>query len=192
LRLFVAANLPPIELQRIAAILEDLERTPLPVRWVKPDSIHITLKFLGEVADTRVADVVAAIHRAAANTDLFDVAIGGFGVFPSRTRPRVFWIGVAESQALHAVQHRVEEQLQPLGFPREARAFSPHITLGRLKPNARVEGAEWDRIAAGLVYNGVFNVQSIDLMRSHLSPRGARYERIAAAKLNGGDNGLSN
>jgi 2'-5' RNA ligase len=183
-RLFVAVNLPDAEIARLAAVLATFSASDLPFRWVAAESIHITLKFLGEVPDARVTEIGAALRRAAAGVAPFDVAIGGFGAFGARSRPRVLWVGVAAPPALHELQERVEAQIEPLGYPREQRDFSPHLTIGRLKKDAgKVDIAGLDRIMASAVYKARITVESADLMRSHLSPRGARYERIGRAVL---------
>ncbi|MGQ0814326.1 MAG: RNA 2',3'-cyclic phosphodiesterase [Gemmatimonadota bacterium] len=185
MRLFVAVNLPDAEKARLGAVLEQLRATTLPFRWVEADSLHITLKFLGNVADERCAQIADALERVARGVASFDVEIGGFGAFPSRARPRVIWIGVNGPPALYELHERVDKELEPLGFAREERPFRPHLTLGPIKNKARINSAELDRTTSSIVYNAVIGVESIDLMRSHLSPRGAKYERIAR-------NGLSN
>lgn len=181
MRLFVALNLPDAEKQRLSVILDTLRASPLPVRWVQPESLHLTLKFLGEVPDSKVDGIGAAIERAAHEIERFDLELAGFGTFPSRTRPRVFWIGVEPHPELLRMQANVEDEIESLGYPREKRSFSPHLTLGRAKnEGARLDLVEVDRIAAAVVYKTVIRVGAIDLMRSHLSPKGARYERVGS------------
>lgn len=181
MRLFVALNLPEAEKQRLSDILETLRASPLPVRWVQPDSLHLTLKFLGEVPESNVDDVGAAVQRAARELQPFDLVLEGFGMFPSRTRPRVFWVGVEPHPQLLRMQAKLEDEIEPLGYPREKRRYSPHLTLGRAKNEAgRLDLTEVDRIGAAVVYKAVIRVGSIDLMRSHLSPKGARYERVGS------------
>lgn len=187
MRLFVAVNLPETEKARLGEILDELRNTPAPIRWVNSDSLHLTLKFLGEVPEARVAELTSANERVADRFAPFDVEIGGFGVFPSRTRARVFWIGVQAPPALLELQALVERNIAPLGFPTEKRVYSPHLTIGRAKNDAgKIDPAAVDRIAARAVYKATVTVESIDLMRSHLSPRGARYERIHQAALGRG------
>src|SRR5207253_3798460 len=112
----------------------DLE---LPVNWVSGEGIHVTLKFLGEVGDDREAEITAALERAAAGARTLPLALGGFGVFPDFRRPRVVWAGIAPEPGLEILQHRVEQEVAPLGFPTEARPFRPHVTLGRARKEAR-------------------------------------------------------
>lgn len=184
MRLFVAVNLPDTDKARLGEILDELRASSAPVRWVNSDSLHITLKFLGDVAEARVPELTVANARVADRFAPFDLEIGGFGVFPSRTRARVFWIGVQAPPVLLEMQDLVERNIAPLGFPTEKRVFSPHLTIGRAKSDAgKIDPAAVDRIAARVVYKASVTVESIDLMRSHLSPRGARYERIHKAAL---------
>jgi RNA 2',3'-cyclic 3'-phosphodiesterase len=184
LRLFVAVNLPDQVKHRLGSILEELRAFDLPIRWVDQDSLHITLKFLGEVKEPTDQVIKQALDVAVAGLNSFDVAIGGFGVFPSATRARVFWLGVQPSSDLTMLQERVETELGPLGFDREKRAFSPHITLGRAKGRtSTIARADVDRIAAKVGYNANVRAAAADLMRSHLSPQGARYELLHSAEL---------
>ena len=183
MRLFVAINLPAEEKQRLSTILEELRKHDVPVRWVDADSLHITLKFLGEVPEPNAAEVGSAMREAAANRSCFQLRIADFGAFPSMSRPRVFWLGVEAPPQLAELQARVESRIAPLGFPSEKRLFSPHLTLGRVRNNAHIEPADADRFAGQVVYNAVVPVDSIELMRSHLSPRGARYEVLESVRL---------
>lgn len=183
MRLFVAVNLPHDEKLRLAAVLEQLRAMHAPVRWLDHDTLHITLQFLGEVPETEVPAITAALDRCVPGISPFDVDVSGFGAFPSLSRPRVFWIGVKAPPQLMTLQQNVQRELQRLGFVPEERAWSPHLTIGRTSNNARVDRAQVDRMQASVEYKTVFRVHSVDLMRSHLGRGGARYERIHAAKL---------
>jgi RNA 2',3'-cyclic 3'-phosphodiesterase len=178
-RLFVAVNLPDSEKQTLAEILSELQELALPFRWVEPDSLHITLKFLGQVSGAQRIGLTDALAAAVAGIPPFDVGIGGFGVFPKKNKPNIIWVATTAPPQLLELQQHVETRTEPLGFPREARPFHPHITIGRAKKQgARVDSAQLDRILASLVYKSIFRVESLDLMRSHTDARGARYERI--------------
>ncbi|MBI4410582.1 MAG: RNA 2',3'-cyclic phosphodiesterase [Gemmatimonadetes bacterium] len=187
MRLFIAVNLPPDEKDRLYRAAAPLRAAGFPVRWVEPDAIHITLKFLGEVGEERVTGIRDAIRRVAAEADRFGIGLGGFGAFPDVTRPRVVWAGIAHSAELQHVQARVDVEMERLGFPRDSRPFHPHLTLGRAPGDARAADFRGfaERIA-GLEYGGSLDVHSLDLMQSLLSPRGARYERVLAAELGEG------
>jgi 2'-5' RNA ligase len=177
LRLFVALNFPESVRQALWQATAPLRDLGLPVKWVRPDGIHLTLKFLGDVPGEEEGELRAALGRAAAGARALPLAVGGFGVFPDFKRPRVVWSGIAPDPALELLQHRVEQEFAPLGFPTEARAFRPHVTLaraareGRPRDFAGLEGA-----LAGLRFQQTALVESVDLMQSTLQSGGAVYQ----------------
>lgn len=183
MRLFVAVNLPPELRAAIHAAAAPLRADPFPVRWVDPDGIHVTLKFLGEVERERLDDVVATLERACVGAKAFPLEVGGFGAFPSADRARVVWVGCAPAPPLELMQHGIERAFAELGFPVEGRPFRPHCTLGRARGEARAGvrglGARLDALA----FADTFMVTSIDLMESTLTPRGARYAVRHAVRL---------
>ncbi len=186
MRLFIAINLPPDLRQRLWEAAEPLRRASYPVRWVASDGMHLTLKFLGEVKPDREPEVVAAIGTAVQGAKPFTLMMGGFGAFPSVSRPRVLWAGCEPVPALELLQHRVEQEMERLGFPLEAKAFHPHLTLGRAQRDARAGafGNLEDRMDT-LSFAGEAVVDSVDLMESQLARDGARYTRRHAARLAG-------
>jgi 2'-5' RNA ligase len=146
------------------------------VKWARPDGIHVTLKFLGEVPDTREPELAAALGRAAAGSRPIPIVIGGFGAFPTLDRPRVIWAGLEPDPVLELLAHRVEEEFALLGFPPEGRPFQPHLTLGRATRDAQprqFEGLE--RVLARLRYEATTLVATVDLMQSVLQPAGSVY-----------------
>jgi 2'-5' RNA ligase len=152
------------------------------VAWVGRDNLHLTLKFLGGVDAARLDAVTAALQDALAARPAFRLTLGGLGAFPSATRPRVLWAGVGEGAgAAVELADRVDGALVPLGFAREMRAFSAHVTLGRV----RVPRSD-RRLAEALASGGAFGGQRVahaSLMRSELSPRGARHTELAPLPL---------
>lgn len=184
MRLFVAVNLPPALRDAVWTAAEPARRATASVRWVRPEGMHLTLKFLGEVADERLGELCHALARSAAGLRSFVLALEGGGVFPGATRPRVFWVGLVAAPALELLQHAVEREIAPLGFPSEARPFRPHLTLGRAERRAGT--AELRRAAERLsaaTFQGEALIESVDLMRSTLSPRGASYDVVHRAAL---------
>lgn len=177
MRAFVALNLPPAVREALWAATAPLRDRGFPVKWVRGDGIHLTLKFLGEVADEREAELVAALGRAAQGARALPLAVGGFGVFPDFRRPRVVWAGVAPEPGLELLQHGVEQEFSPLGFPTEARPFRPHVTLGRAARDARVgDLAELEPALGRLRFAETALVTSVDLMQSTLQQAGAVYQ----------------
>jgi 2'-5' RNA ligase len=176
-RLFVALNFPDPVRQGLWERAAPLRELGLPVKWVRPDGIHLNLKFLGEVPDAREPELRAALGRATARGRALPLSIGGFGVFPDLERPRVLWAGIEPDPALELLQHRVEEEFGPLGFPPEGRPFRPHLTLGRAARQARPrEFAGLEQALARLTYQETALIASVDLMQSVLQSGGAVYE----------------
>ena len=179
MRLFVAVNFPEALRHAVWAATEPARRAGEAVRWVRPEAMHLTLKFLGEVPEEREAELHAALERAAGGTRGFHLAVGGCGVFPNAERPRVLWIGIAAEPALELLQHGVERELAPLGFPTEGRPFRPHLTLGRATRDAGRDDLQRaaERLAQ-VSYEGMARIESLDLMRSTLRPQGAAYDVV--------------
>src|SRR5205809_133606 len=148
----------------------------LPVKWVRGEGLHLTLKFLGDVADEREPELAAALTRAAAGARGLALALGGFGVFPDFRRPRVVWVGIAPEAGLEILQHRVEQEFAPLGFPTEARPFRPHVTLGRTSRDARPAALTGLEAAlGGREFAETAPVSALDLMQSTLQSGGPVY-----------------
>lgn len=184
MRLFIAINLPPTVRRGIWDAAEPLRSASYPVKWVDTDGIHLTLKFLGEVGDAREPEIIAGMEAAARGARQFRIPISGFGAFPSASHPRVIWVGCDGVPPLEILQHRVEQEMERLDFPLEGRAFSPHLTLGRAAHGARAgDFTHMGEMLAGLEFAADVLVESLDLMESQLTPRGARYQRRHAAPL---------
>jgi len=168
--------------QRLATAIDRLRPHAADVAWVAPANLHVTLKFLGQVDEARAPAVADALRTASARHRAFDVAVRGLGAFPSPTRPRVLWAGLEDDAgALAVLAEAIDACCGELGFPRETRPFAAHVTLGRVRePTRRPQLGE---ALARPVDFGRFAVARVSLMRSELSPRGARYSELAAAPL---------
>lgn len=186
MRLFVAVNLPEAERRAAHEATAPLRHGDLPVRWVAEASLHVTLKFLGEVAAEQAAVIAVALDEAVGGARAFEVGLGGIGAFPSMARPRVVWLGVERHPALELLANDVERALQPFGFEAELRPFQPHITLGRAKQGASGAAfARLEKLVARVSYEGMAPVGSVDLMESVLRPEGAVYQVCHQAFLHG-------
>ncbi len=184
MRLFIAINLPPEVRRGLWEAAGPMRASSYPVRWVDPDGMHLTLKFLGEVAGSREAEILAGVNAAVQGARRFTLPIGGFGAFPSPGRPRVLWVGCEAVAALEILQHRLEQEMEQLGFPLEGRAFHPHLTLGRANRDARPNAFRGiEETLESLDFSAEAMVESVDLMESQLTPRGARYARRHASAL---------
>ena len=187
LRLFIAIDLPPHLRQ---ALGREIDRLALlapekVVRWVRPDAIHLTLKFLGDCPAGRVDEIAAAMAQSARGVEPFSIVAGGLGLFPNPREPRVIWAGLQEATGRLAVlQKRVEEGIARLGFVPERRSYNPHLTLGRTGRDAGL--AEKRRLGEILAAQIVpilaeAPVSEITLFRSELKPGGAIYTRLSVA-----------
>jgi 2'-5' RNA ligase len=185
-RLFVAAALPDEVRARLGAAQAALARLPLDVRWTRPEGIHLTFTFIGEVPAERVDPIRRALRESCGGLSPAALAARGVGVFPDRGRPRVIWAGVVgDLEAAGRVKNAVDAALAPLGVVAEARPFRPHLTLGRVTGS---RGGDW-RVAidphAGDEF-GVFAVEACVLFESRLLPGGARYQALETVPLAGG------
>ena len=188
LRLFVACELPSEMKAALTALQDSLRRQGAPpVRWVRPEGIHLTLKFLGAVPAGRVADIRAALAPTVEGIRPLGLSLGSLGAFGGRRGARVVWVGVeGDVERVSELQRRVETALARLGFPPEGRAFSPHLTLARVPDHVGSADRErlWDLTKALAAPEAApVTIRELSLMRSILGPGGAVYERLAAFPL---------
>lgn len=176
LRLFVAVSVPELHRAWIAEQVSELARQWPETRWIPPDNQHITLKFLGSTPADRLEQVMSSCEQVAAGHRPGSLSLTQLGVFPSLTRARVLWIGLDDPAGLlTAVACALDERLTPLGFEAEKRAFSPHLTIARFRQATKV-----DELPPLKAPPAPFAFAALDLWRSHLSSKGARYERLAS------------
>ena len=178
-RAFVAIFPPPDVRDALARAARKLPVSG-EVRWIRPANIHLTLKFLGDVAEADLSRVGEVLETIRERHEPFEVALCGFGAFPSNRRARIFWAGIGGgTERLRALARDVEDSLEALGFERETRPYTPHLTLGRARgrPASLVD-------AAGASEPGPsFWVRRMELMKSVLGSGGADYSTLAAYTL---------
>ena len=145
------------------------------MKWVRPKSIHITLKFLGDISISQTDKLADAIQHTVQNTGPFTVSLKGTGAFPNERRPRVFWIGIDQGGLkLGQLAAEINKSLKPLGFTPEKRDFSPHVTIGRIRSLSNINEAI--RLMHDLDFaEKTFPVESVEFMKSDLKPTGAEY-----------------
>lgn len=184
IRSFIAVLLPEEVRRAVAMTVAELRLSGADVGWVRPENLHLTLRFLGGQGERELERAREALTEVAARASPFAVTLQGLGSFPLRGTPRVIWVGVAEgADRLSRLQASVEEALARRGFPREERAYHPHLTIGRVRGRRGAEaliGALRDEQVFGEV-----EVRALHLMRSDLHPEGARYSVLASAPLGG-------
>ena len=189
-RVFVAVPISPGAKRVLGAVLQDLGvQSPRGVRWVQPEAIHLTLKFLGNVETSLLPDIAEAMRRSAQAVAPFRITLSGLGMFPNDKRPRVLWAGIdGDLDSLLGLQQKIEQAMAELGFTPEGRPFSAHLTLGRVRDRASAEERRSicaAMSAASLCQVESWLVESAHLVRSHLAPAGATYTTLDAAPLGG-------
>ncbi|MFZ0243937.1 MAG: RNA 2',3'-cyclic phosphodiesterase [Desulfobacterales bacterium] len=186
IRSFIAIKLPQAVQLAISGLQQQWADCDLGVRWTAAGNIHLTLKFLGRIDESRVKDIAVVLAEASRGFSSFQLAAQGVGVFPSPERARIIWVGVAGHLArLTALQDLVAKRLAAIGFPREGRPFAGHLTLGRVKKKiapSRLRAA----LDAGRDFSSdAFMVDRVVLIKSDLRPTGAVYTELHQAPLSG-------
>ena len=182
IRTFIAIDLPESVLRAIAKAQDKLRRAGFGIRWVRPQGIHLTLKFLGDIEKDTVEKIHGAMEAAARSVSPPTLRGEGFGVFPDFRRPRVVWVGIAgDLEVLQGLQRDLDSELNGLGFPREKRAFKGHLTLGRAK--GRLDGNQLRRALQRFedFRTEPFTAEAVTLFQSDLRPTGAVYTKLAEA-----------
>lgn len=183
-RAFVAVNLEPGLKEALAHVQQRLKATRADVGWVRPENIHLTLKFLGQVGENHLGPVGEALGAAARGFGSFRLVLGGLGAFPQPRAARVIWVGISQgAEAVAKLQARVETGLEPLGFPREQRPFSAHLTLGRVRGPGHREQLAVALSSMPTEPVGEMVLDRIELMKSDLGPEGARYSVLQSFPL---------
>jgi 2'-5' RNA ligase len=187
-RAFIAIDLP-IQIQ------DSIERQTAPlrqilgddlVRWVAPANMHLTLKFLGDVAAPHVDFIKQSLTQIADSQPPFDLQVGGIGSFPTLKRPRVLWVGIHAPAALASLQRNIEAGVVRLGYEKEERPFSPHLTLGRVRQT--VDSKSLQKISEAMAKTqlgniGTARVDSVHLYKSDLHSNGSIYTKLFSAPL---------
>jgi 2'-5' RNA ligase len=182
MRLFAAVPLPEPARSEVARLLGRLRESPLPVRWVRDEGAHLTLKFFGEVVPERLEVIEEAVRFAASDTGALPLRLASLGAFPSLGRPKVLWLGLESPPALELLQDRLERGGEAIGFPPEGAPFQPHVTLGRVRegqrcpPRALAEfGNSYERLP--------FLATEIVLFESVLTTKGPQYQARLTIEL---------
>jgi 2'-5' RNA ligase len=175
MRLFVGVPIPEPAKGQILRLLGQLRDGVWPVRWVHDEGVHMTLKFFGEVGPERLDVISEAIRFAAEGAGPLALRLGELGAFPSRSRPKVLWVGIETEPSLELLQDRIERGCEAIGFPPEGAPFQPHVTLGRVREGQRLPSRGLDDHAEGFE-PVTFVAQELVLYESMLTTKGPRYE----------------
>ncbi len=191
MRIFIGIDLDPEVRARIERFLEGVEGFAPEARWVRPESLHITLKFIGEQPPERVEAITERLRRVEGRA--FEIRVGGYGFFPTAKAPRVFWIGIHAGPQLAELAESIDVATAELGIPREDRPYSPHLTLARAGagrrlgsvkgrkaggPNATFAVLEKRVAAMGELDFGKMTANKFILYQSQLSPKGSKYTKL--------------
>ena len=190
LRVFVALTVSQQAILAMESVIQHMtERIKEGVRWVNPEGIHVTLKFLGNVDPSRLPGIAQAMDRTGEALPPFRIGLSGLGVFPNLERPRVLWTGVkGDLEQLELLYRSLEEALVLQGYSREGRAFNPHLTLGRVRDGLANQQRRWiGDIVPTVTLPQVepWRAEAIHLIQSHLSPAGATYSKLHSTSLGG-------
>lgn len=184
-RLFIALPLSAPAIAELHALVHMCRRQATNVRWVRPEQMHITLKFLGDVEDEREDDITNALEALTAEKP-FMFNLAGVGAFPDKRRPRVIWTGIVNGKdEVTDLAKRVDDLLFERRFAREDRAFSAHVTVGRIKEPGDF-GALWRTVDASPFVGANVEAHQVLLIHSTLTPQGPVYKDLAAIPLRGG------
>jgi 2'-5' RNA ligase len=189
LRTFIAVPLSKVVMQELDKLQRQLMRAcpARAVRWVPAENVHLTMHFLGDILPERVGPIKEALTIVARDVPPFSFTAGQLGAFPNTNRPRVIWVGVSDTASWLALLHEaVNESMEQLGYKREARRFSPHLTLGRIQRRAAQEdvrnvGKTLTATQVGTL--GIVMVETLVFFQSVLRPGGAEYTPLATFKL---------
>jgi RNA 2',3'-cyclic 3'-phosphodiesterase len=175
MRLFAALPIPDPGRAAIISLLDELGRSDWPVRWVRPEGIHLTLKFYGEVAPERLDVIEETVRFAVAGARPIPLRLTQLGAFPTSNRPRVLWIGLEAPATLELLQDRLERGGEEIGFPPEGAPYRPHVTLGRVREGHRLPSGAIERYE--IPDEGPsFLAEELVLYESVLTSDGPRYQ----------------
>lgn len=183
-RIFVAVPLAPPLREAIGDLERRLQAAGARLRWIRPENLHFTLRFLGQISDAQLSRARTAAREAAGDVGAFSIVLAGVGAYPSPRRPQVIWVGVREgAEALRALAERLDDRLARQRFPREPREFQGHLTLARLR-----EHRLWPDVSRAIALHemevlGRLDVASLVVMESLLRPQGALYTPVEEVPL---------
>jgi 2'-5' RNA ligase len=184
IRIFIAIPIPEAVAEFLRQVQTRLQSARMKVRWVPVGSIHLTLKFLGDVASSQVPAIAAQMDAAAGSMPFFRLQARDIGAFPGLRKPRVLWVGLAgELDRLRSLQASLETGLQSVGFDKDTRGFRAHLTIGRAHRYGHLADIgelvkSWSEVASDS-----FRVERLSLYRSVLGPAGARYTVLHTSDL---------
>lgn len=187
LRSFIAIDIPGNILSEIRELQEGIKDYGFKIRWVRPESIHLTLKFLGDIKAVKINEIAEAISKTVVRYTPISLQAKGVGVFPGIKRPQVLWVGLAgQLEPLVSLQKTLDENLETIGFTMEKRPFKGHLTMGRMKAKIDVKKFGDVLMTFRRFESEAFTADRIILYKSELKPSGAVYTELASVSLGKG------
>jgi 2'-5' RNA ligase len=183
LRCFIAIEMSDPIKKEIGKLLDIMQKHDVDIKWVAPEHIHLTLKFLGSTSDALLPDIRESLSKILSSYKPFYIKICGTGVFPNRKYPRVIWTGIDDSDILNKMKGDIEQAMALLGFQKEDKAFNPHLTLGRVRSSKGVMNIVNELDNYKTMEFGILHIDHIKLMKSDLKPKGAVYTCLHAIPL---------
>lgn len=184
IRAFIAIEIPDEIREKISDLQSSLKNLGGRISWTKPKNIHLTLKFLGDTDEMLIDEIASELNKIAASINQFQIHVEEIGAFPNFRRPRVLWIGAkSENEELNSLAQQIENSMETLGLKKEARKFSGHLTLGRIKDSTGIQPV-MDRLQKNQNFEaGLFHVKEFFLIKSELHPAGSIYTKLKNFEL---------
>jgi 2'-5' RNA ligase len=183
IRAFIAVDLDDLVIEKICNVVEILKPRITEIRWLRKENLHLTLKFLGNIAESQVEPIAAALRHPVELFSPCTISAKGLGVFPDFRRPKILWVGLTGDQLVQLAAE-IESALMPLGFTPENRAFTPHLTIGRWREGSRpAKNLRQEIDSLNDFEFGACAVRQIVLFQSVLKPEGASYSELRTIQL---------
>jgi len=187
IRTFLAAEIPFGVKNAIRSIQEQLDHRIQGIRWTKPEGMHLTLKFFGNISESDIPCISGVVEKETSVTTPVTLIARSIGTFPGPSRPRVLWMGLeGETDGLYKLNEAIESNLEQCGFKKDLRSFNPHLTLGRAKAQRGIYTGIREVMVEKERYNaGQFKITGLTLFRSDLKSDGPLYRKLAYYEFNG-------
>jgi 2'-5' RNA ligase len=183
IRAFIAVDLDDPVIEKVCNVVEILKPRITEIRWLRKENLHLTLKFLGNIAESQVEPITAALRHPLGLFSPCTISAKGLGVFPDFRRPKILWVGLTGDQLVQLAAE-IESALMPIGFTPENRAFTPHLTIGRWREGSRpAKNLRQEIDSLNDFEFGACAVRQIVLFQSVLKPEGASYSELRTIQL---------
>ena len=184
LRTFIAIEIDPSHKQKLTRLISTLKSSNSDVKWVNETQMHLTLKFLGNIEETKVQEISDTLKSIANNTKEFTITLSNIGTFPNAKRPRVIWVGIDKGKAeLKLLASQIETDLEKLGFPKENRDFKSHLTLGRVRSPKNLQNLTKLLAESTFQPQDEIKIDKLILFQSNLTPKGAAYTQLSQTRI---------